>query len=106
MTIKFEVKKFISFVLIIAIMAPSFLFFGIQTASAQDEAVSVPVQDTKVRVASWLHKALTAIGVGEETTNTILTGYDWALKVLMEAAKAAAMKALQEVTKSTINWIN
>src|SRR3989344_10006 len=109
MTIKNEVKKIISLALIILILLPGVLFSLPQSAAAQaasTAATSVPVADIPAETAGWLSKALHAIGVPAEVATKIVAQADWAQKILMEAAKAAAMKALQEVTKSTVNWIN
>ena len=109
MKIKKEVKKIISLALFILILLPGVLFSLPQSAAAQaasTAATSVPVADIPAETAGWLSKALHAIGVPAEVATKIVAQADWAQKILMEAAKAAAMKALQEVTKSTVNWIN
>ncbi len=112
MTIKTKPQRFISLILIVAILAPTVLFSTPKSAGAfkenvpQEQPQSVPTKNPVSTAGIWLSKALLAIGVPAEVASKILAGKDWAQKVLMEAAKAAAMKALQDITKSTVNWIN
>ncbi len=111
MLIKNEVKKVISFVLMISILSLSVLLFWPKTVAAQGEAgstaaTSVPVADVPAEVASWLSKALHVLNLSENTITAVIKSSEWAWHLVEELAKAAAMAALQEMTKETVNWIN
>src|SRR3989338_9737954 len=95
-----KIQKFISFFLIIAIMAPAVLF-------------SSPRQARAWPGASWLtdiFTSSTSVATGTSAgTDTVSLGIQFknvAKEIGKQILMVVAKKALQELTKSTINWIN
>ncbi|MDP9249210.1 MAG: hypothetical protein M3M85_01720 [bacterium] len=99
-------QKFISLLLVVMILLPSLVIFS--TPKKVEAFSDLPAFAQRVitfgqKLFSNVKDAVTA---GSTTSTTVIKGKEFAKDLLMEVAKAAAMKALQEVTKSTINWIN
>lgn len=89
--------RLISIIVISATLLPSLLVFPKQTDAAVP--VGVPVLD--IPVAST-----TGTTAAEQTVNTATEVKEWIFDTLAEVAKAYALKALQEITQSTVNWVN
>ncbi|MFA6257130.1 MAG: hypothetical protein WCT29_02880 [Candidatus Paceibacterota bacterium] len=92
--------KLISVILIIAVFMPSVAILSTPKRAEAQAAVA------EVGPWAWISKALMSMGISQETITALIKGKEWAWKITEELAKAAAMKALQEMTKSTITWIN
>src|SRR5258708_6568358 len=101
-----KIQKFISFFLITATFAPSFLIFSIpKKAEAQvlgTGAVSTVVADIGATISATLNAANTVLS----STNVGLKIKDVAKEIAKEVAMAAARRLLAEMTKNTVNWIN
>jgi hypothetical protein len=99
-------QRFVSTLLVVIILLPSLVVF-----SAPNRARAVTdVPAFGQRVVTFAQKLFSNIKdtfiAGSTGTTAGIKTKELAKDILMEVAKAAAMKALQEVTKSTINWIN
>ncbi len=97
-----KLQSLISSILIIAVLVPSLIAF---TAPKKAEA-GWPVFD-------WLGGALKVVGNLFANSTAVSSGTtasyaikDWAQLILKLALQAIAQKALQEITRSTVNWIN
>ncbi|MFA5932114.1 MAG: hypothetical protein WC793_01925 [Candidatus Paceibacterota bacterium] len=99
---KNKIKKFISALLIISIIAPSILFSNPQKA----QAVIVPVVEIPSAPAIWLTKAFTWITSVSTVTNTSLSIKQWSEVLIKQALMAVARSFLKKITQSTVNWIN
>ena len=102
MLAKNQTTKFISTLLIIAILVPTFLFSKPKQAKGQ----GIPVGDTTVEVASGLTAGATATSAGANTLDTSISIKKVATDILKEIAKGVARRVLADLTKSTVNWIN
>lgn len=102
MTLKFKLIKLITMFLIVAILSPFVLLSVPKQAGAGAAVVTDPIH-TKFTV---LNKILLGLGLSQETITAVVKTKEWAWQLLEELAKAVAMRALQEITKSTINWVN
>ncbi len=100
MTSKNKTKKLFSAVLIILTIVPSVLFF--QPKKAEAFWFSTWLTD----IATGISKVTEFATKSATITNTGLHIKDVARVVLQEVLKSIARKALAEMTKSTIDWIN
>lgn len=94
-----KVQKFISSILIILVILPAVLFSRPKPAEAQ-------VTDFLNAALKVIGNLFTGAGSGAQITETSYTIKQWAEIIVKQVLQAAARKVLQEVTKSTVNWIN
>ncbi len=101
MTFKKEkIQKLISSILVVLILAPSFIFL---TVPKKAEAQWVDPVAAIQRVVGNISSALSATA---NVTGTAAQLKEIAKAIVRETLKAVARKALAEMTKSTVNWIN
>jgi hypothetical protein len=91
---KVDIKKLVLSVLIVSIIIPTVLFSNPKKASA-----TVPVAD-------WLNTTFHAIASAAGVSNSGLHLEDFAKTVLKEVIISIEKKLLQQLTQSTVNWIN
>lgn len=94
-------KKLISVILIILIIAPVVLFSKPKKAEALG-----PVMDFLTEIFTGGTMGTSATGAGANVTNTALSLKNVAKEILRQLIMTAEKKLLQQMTKSTINWIN
>lgn len=100
-----KTQKIISFLLIISILAPTVLFSKPKQTSAVF-GVSDIVFDIPQTILKSIGNAFQGTTSVATVTDTALSVKDWAMEIVKQLLMAVARRALQEVTKSTINWIN
>lgn len=96
-----KVQKFISSILIILVILPAVLFSKPKQVEAQTATTDFLNAALKV-----IGNLFTGAGSGAQITETSYTIKQWAEIIVKQVLQAAARKVLQEVTKSTVNWIN
>jgi hypothetical protein len=101
MTEKNNPKKFIAALLIILLIAPAVLLSRPKPAQA-----TVPTWDYINGIILGLTGISTGTGTAANVAHVALAVRTYALQVLKQVAMAVAKRALQEMTKSTVNWIN
>ncbi len=101
-------QKFISSLLVIAILLPSLIVFSMPKKAEAFTFTDLPA--FAQRIATNIQKAFSNV---KDIFIASSTGGTFAIKVkefakalLREIAMVIARKALQEMTKSTVNWIN
>ncbi|TSC77985.1 MAG: hypothetical protein G01um101424_119 [Parcubacteria group bacterium Gr01-1014_24] len=99
MTAKNITIKFISVLLIISIIMPAVLFSRPQKADAQ---FSGWVSDFFAPFTA----GSTGVSAGVNTTETAFSIKNFAKDIAQQVLMAIARRSLQEITKSTVNWIN
>ncbi len=92
--------KYISGLLIVFILLPSFLF------SAPKKAEAIPVVDAVNAVFNKLTSFFTGSGSASTAVNTSISIKNAAIEIGKQLLKVLAKRVLAEMTKSTINWIN
>ena len=95
-------NKIIPFVLIILVFLSGTFFFSNPKQAQAQWVVSAPAAEAILGTTS----ANTGSGTASTITDTGISIKNLAKEVLKEVAKGLARKALAELTKSTINWIN
>jgi hypothetical protein len=107
-----KIQKFIFSLLIVLIIVPTVLFSMPKKANAV-AGVGDTVMDfiTELFTGTGAGSGATSAGAnvagtGSTITNTGVSLKNLATTVLQEVLRAVARKALQEITKSTVNWIN
>ena len=104
MTVKKEkIQKLISSILIVLILMPSFIFLSVPR---KVEATGVPVLDAVGNILNGIGNAFNAKSSVANVTSTWLKLKEVAKDILKETLKVVARRALAEMTKSTVNWIN
>lgn len=98
-----KLQKIISFLIIVAVLAPSVFIFS---TPKKVEAQGTPVADFFSAALEFVGNVFTGSSAVSDGTVAAKTVTDWALLVLQEVLRAVARKALQEITKSTVAWIN
>ena len=99
MKTKNKIIKLISFLIVISILAPAILF----SAPKKAEAWIPDFLNAVLKSIGNISEGTTAVGT---TTNTSLTVKSFAMEIIRQMVMAVEKKLLQEMTKSTINWIN
>lgn len=107
-----KIQKFISILIIISIISIS-SFFPPKKANAFLGVGDITL-DSVSNILSAIGKAIyqagsfvvQKAGVAAEFLTASLTGKEWYKQVYEEVLRAIARRALQEITKSTVNWIN
>src|SRR3989344_6507081 len=94
-----KIQKLISVILIISILVPAVLLGKPKKA---DALLTGWISDFFAPLTS----GSVGISAGQETVQTTLKLKDLAKEVLKEIARNVVKRLLQEMTKSTINWIN
>src|SRR5258708_6573002 len=101
-----KIKNIISFFLIAAILAPSFIIFSVpKKAEAQifgTGAVSTVISDISTGISATLNGVNNAIN----GTQLGIKIKEVATESAKEVQKAVDRRLLAEMTKSTVNWIN
>lgn len=97
-----KIQKLISSILIVVILAPSIISF---TAPKKAEA-QIPTTDIIGNVLKSINNFFTTSNAGSNATNTAIQIKEVARKVLVETLKNMARRALVEMTRSTVDWIN
>lgn len=97
---KNKTVKFISFLLIISIIIPTVLFSKPQKTEAAWWSTLA------TDVSSAISAGFDAITSGSTVTDTAISIKNVAIEVGKQVLMNVAKRALQEMTKSTINWIN
>src|SRR6185295_14837564 len=102
-----KMQKFISSILVFAVFAPSLILFAKpQQAEAQNtDPVTAPASVFS-DILEFLGNTFADIGAESQITDTGVSLKNLATTILQEVLRAVARKALQEITKSTVNWIN
>ncbi|MFZ3011602.1 MAG: hypothetical protein WA060_01210 [Minisyncoccia bacterium] len=95
-----KIQKLISLFLLIMILVPSFLFIEPRKAEA------VTVMDILGGIWSGIKVALGIQGNASNAITASKAVQTWYQEILKQVLQAVARKALQEITKSTVNWIN
>ncbi|MFA6520121.1 MAG: hypothetical protein WCT44_00765 [Candidatus Paceibacterota bacterium] len=93
--------KSIAALLIISIFLPTIILF-----SAPKKAEAIPVAEIPGAIIHFIAKQFTVTTAVQTTTNTALHFKDIAREIVKQLLMAVAKRALQEMTKSTVNWIN
>src|SRR3989344_3772854 len=109
-----KVQKFISAFLVISVMAPSIFFLStprkanafLGLGDINLESVGEIISDIGTGIYQAGEWALKKIGVGAEVTSSTTAVKTWYQEILKQVLMAIARRALQEITKSTVNWIN
>ncbi len=102
-----KIQKLIFFLLIISIFLPALIIFSKPKKAEAIAAPAAPVFDVGgtsiwTSITSFFSGATTA----STATNTAISIKNVAKAVVKETLKMIARRALQEMTKSTVNWIN
>jgi hypothetical protein len=100
MTLKNKTKKFISALLIISILVPTFLF------SEPKKAEAIPVAEIPGAIIHWITKQFTVSTNTSTLINTSLSAKQWSEVLIRQALMAVARSFLKKITQSTVNWIN
>ena len=106
-------QRFISTLLLILIIAPAVLFSIPKKANAfwglgdwpVDSAANI-VNGGAINVSTGVSAGANVAGTGSTITNTGISIKNLAKEALKQSLMAVGKKALQQITKSTINWIN
>ncbi|MBI2631283.1 hypothetical protein HYW73_03685 [Candidatus Nomurabacteria bacterium] len=102
-----KIQKYISFILIISTILPAVLFFGPKKAEAVWwSTVSTDVSTHTNTALKWISNKIDWINADSNVTVAGIEIGNVAKEILRQTAMAVARKALQEATKSTVNWIN
>jgi hypothetical protein len=97
-----KTQKIISSLLVILILITPFFLVKPKTT----ESSGIPVVDILGNIWDGLKSALISIGSTSQVTDTTISIKNVAAEIFRQALMAVARKALQEITKSTVNWIN
>ncbi|MEK7564560.1 MAG: hypothetical protein AAB510_03285 [Patescibacteria group bacterium] len=95
-------QKIISFLVIIAIITPIFIF----STPKKTEAVFPATIVNDTAPVSWLTKFFTGATSVSSATTASINIKEWAKEVLRETLRTFARRLLQQMTQATINWIN
>lgn len=101
-----KIQKLISSLLIVAIFIPSLIFF---VKPKQAEAVADVIGGPSNIISSVLKgigNALIGSGNVSQATTATTAVKTWYGEILKQVLMAVARKVLQEITKSTVTWIN
>ncbi len=98
-----KIQKIISSLLVIAVLAPSLVFF---VAPKKVNASGTPVLDFLGNALKYVGNLFTHSTAVSSATTASYAAKEWYELILEQVLQAVARKALQEITKSTVNWIN
>jgi hypothetical protein len=108
-----KIQKFISSILITVIMAQSIFLSMPEKVSAVIGVGDINIESGSVivdTVSSAIYRAddtvTKKVGVTAEVATSTTTVKTWYEKILEQVLMAIARRALQEITKSTVTWIN
>jgi len=109
-----KVQKLISLLLIISVMTPSIFFLSApRKANAflgfgdiNLESVGEIISDIGTGIYQAGKWVVDKLGVTAEVQQSGLATKTWYQEILKQVLMAIARRALQEITKSTVNWIN
>lgn len=97
-----KTQRLISFLIIIIMLFPSLLLFSIP----QKAEATAPVWDYLNGILLGLVEGSSVTTAGSTTINTGISIKNLSQEIIRQILMAVAKKALQEITKSTVNWIN
>ncbi len=108
------VQKLISVLLIVSVMAPSIFFLSapkkanafLGIGDITIDSVANIIRDVGTGIYEAGKWTLDQLGVGAEVQQSGLAVKNWYQELLKQVLQAIARRALQEITKSTVNWIN
>lgn len=98
---KSSIKNLISSILILATIAPSFIFMSVPR-----KAEAIPVLDIPHTVISGITSAFSGISAFVESSELALKIADVAKDLGEELLKSVAKQALKRMTQDTVAWIN
>src|SRR3989344_8076185 len=94
-----KIQKFISALIIIAIIMPAVLF-------SRPEKAEAVIPDWLVALLTGQGNVSSGVTASNETTQTTLKFKDLAKEILQNILQSIAKRLLSQMTKSTLNWIN
>ena len=100
-----KTQKIISLILLLAVFFPSFLLLEVKKTEAVADVIGGP-SNIISSILKGIGNALTATGNVSQATTASTAVKTWYQEILGQILRAIARKALQEITKSTVNWIN
>jgi len=98
-----KIQRTVASLILISLFLPSLMFLSLPK---QAEAAGIPVFDAVGNALEAIVKFLTATNTAANVTNTAFTVKNFLKEILREVLKTIAKRALAELTKSTVNWIN
>ena len=98
-----KIQKFVSVMLLVAVLAPSFAIFS---APRKAEATGIPTVDVVGAVLSGIGNTYSFLNAAVDTQSAALSLKGFARETLRMVLQNIAKRALANMTKSTINWIN
>ncbi len=106
-------QKFISAILVLAILAPAVLFLSTpKQANAQLGCGNTPgnpcftVQQHDVAPVSWLTKFFTGATSVSTAESAAFDAKQWAAELIRQILRAFARRLLAQMTDATVTWIN
>ncbi|MDP2788697.1 MAG: hypothetical protein Q8O46_01415 [bacterium] len=101
-----KIQKLISSILIIVTLAPSLIIFATPQKAEAQTGPGVATSDLTGNILKTIGNLFALDTKVTGKSSLILQVREFAKTVLRESLKAAARRALAEMTKSTVNWIN
>jgi hypothetical protein len=98
-----KLQKFIAVLLLITVLSSS---FGFLLAPKKVEAQGIPILDAVGNALQWVGNAFLGTGTAAQVAETSISIWDRLQKILGAALRVIARRALADMTKSTVNWIN
>src|ERR1035437_5369920 len=95
-----KMQKFISSLLVVAILLPSIIVFSIPSQTNAQNA------DPVVGPLTIIGNVFRGTATAAQLTQLSTTLKSWAETLFKQILMSIARKALAEMTKSTVNWIN
>jgi len=96
-----KMQKLLSSLIIVGFLLPSLVIFSIPR-----QANAIPVNDPEANVWHKIKVALGLVATKSTVVDTTISVKNVLKAIANEALKAAAKRALQQMTKDTVNWIN
>src|SRR3989338_4862523 len=98
-----KIQRTVASLILISLFLPSLMFLSLPK---QAEAAGIPVFDAVGNALEAIVKFLTATNTAANVTNTAFNIKKFLSDILKEVLKTIAKRALAELSKSTVNWIN
>lgn len=96
-------QKLISAILIISVFIPAVFF---TTQPKKVEASGIPVLDILGDIWDGIKVAFLSLGSSAEITDTAISVKNVTAEIFRQVLMAIARKAIEEMTRSTVSWIN